>query len=150
VVCAERAAAFAPESRDVRINLGYFLAQAGRIEDARVQWLKVSGTQGPFVPWARTNLLALEAVLHQESNRLDWILAHAEAPLVRSSALVNEAIRRWERGEHSEAHRFLSQAREEVGDEAMEHVIDEIEYRWSRPPAPTFDGWTELEAATHD
>ena len=146
VTHAERAVAFAPDAPEARINLGYFLAQDGRIEDAQVQWMKVSGTTGRAVAWSRTNLLALDAALSRDSDRLDWILEHTDSPLIRAAALVNEGIRMAERGKGSEALVLLERAKEETEVEALRNTIDELEQGWGNRPAGTFDGWAGPES----
>lgn len=150
VTRAERAVSFAPKSPDARINLGYFLAQDGRVEDARTQWQKVAGTAGPAVSWARTNLLALDAAARRSSNRLERILGHAELPLVRAAAFVNEAVRVSSEGRHEEARLLLVQAREEVDTERLHNLIEELEESWTNPEDFSFEGWKGPESAARE
>ncbi|MCA9755808.1 MAG: tetratricopeptide repeat protein [Candidatus Eisenbacteria bacterium] len=145
VAHAERAVVLAPGRPEARNNLGYFLAQDGRIEDAEVQWMKVSGTTGRAVAWARCNLLALDAALGRNSSRLDWILEHGDSGPIRTAALVNEALRVAERGNRADAVALLARAKEETDAADLRNVIEELEQGWSHDPAGTFDGWAGPE-----
>ena len=150
VTRSQRAVAFAPESVEARMNLGYFLAQSGRISDARVQWKKLAGSQGRAVPWARTNLLALDAATRNPSNRLTGILDQSDSSLIRAAALVNEAIRDAEMGQSGSAQILIDQARSEVEREDLRNMLEEIEQSWGRPAEDTFNGWSSAEAAARD
>ncbi len=143
---ARRAVAFAPGSAEVRTNLAYFLAQAGRMEEARVQWQKIAGTTGRVVAWSRTNLLALDAALRRDSRRLDWILENADSPLIRAAALVNEGIRLKDQGRSEEALALLERAKSEIEVPALHNVVDELILSWEQPRTQALPGWEETES----